>query len=162
MILLSDEVLNPQQAIDAVLQSSDGAHVLFTGVVRDHARGRAVTGLELSAHATLARAQMKRIVEEVRARFGLECAILHRLGWVPVGEATVVICVASSHRAEAFEACRFAIDALKFEVPIWKLEHTAGGAFWIEGDESFASDAPSVREAGPVREVGPVTEADTS
>jgi molybdopterin synthase catalytic subunit len=78
---------------------------------------------------------MRRIVEQVRERWGLACAILHRFGYLAVGEASVVVCVASAHRAEAFEACRWAIDTLKSEVPIWKKEYARSGAVWIEGAE---------------------------
>lgn len=137
MVLLSPHPLNAQAAIDAVLTDSDGAYVLFVGVTRDHARGRSVTGLEYDAYAPLAESQMAKIVATVRERWGLAAAILHRTGYVAVGEPSVVICVASAHRAEAFDACRWAIDTLKTEVPIWKKEHATDGSFWIEGDTSI-------------------------
>src|SRR4051812_14556455 len=106
MILLTEALLEPQQAIDSVLTHSDGAYVLFVGVVRSHARGRAVTGLEYQAYVPMAEQQMHRLTDAVRDRWGLACSILHRFGYIPVGEAAVVVCVASSHRAEAFDACR--------------------------------------------------------
>ena len=132
MVLLTNEPLDPQRAVDAILTDVDGAYVLFVGVVRDHARGRTVTGLEYEAYRSMAERQMRRIVEEVRERWGLACAILHRFGYLAVGEASVVICVASSHRAEAFEACRHAIDRLKQVVPVWKKENWADGSTeWV-------------------------------
>jgi molybdopterin synthase catalytic subunit len=137
MILLTEEPLAPQQAVDAVMTHSDGAYVLFVGVVREHSRGRGVTGLEYQAYRPLAEAQMRRLVGEVRSRWGLASAILHRYGRLTVGEAAVVVCVSSAHRAEAFEACRWAIDTLKAEVPIWKKEFAADGTYWIEGDDAF-------------------------
>lgn len=137
MVLLTDEPLNPEQAANAVITESDGAYVLFVGVVRDHARGRAVTGLEYQAYRPMAERQMRRVVDQVRERWGLACAILHRFGFLQVGEASVVICVASAHRAEAFDACRWAIDTLKRDVPIWKKEHARDGTFWIEGDAAI-------------------------
>lgn len=137
MVLLTDEVLDPDQAARAVMTNSDGAYVLFVGVVRDHARGRSVTGITYDVYKPLAEKQMTRIVEQVRERWGLACAILHRFGYLAVGEASVVVCVASSHRAEAFDACRWAIDALKTDVPIWKKEHAGDGTFWIEGDDAL-------------------------
>ncbi len=125
--------------MDAVLTDSDGAYVLFVGVTRDHARGRNVTGLEYDAYKPLAESEMARIVAAVRERWGLAAAILHRTGYVAVGDPSVVICVASAHRAEAFDACRWAIDTLKTNVPIWKKEFAADGTFWIEGDVSVPS-----------------------
>ncbi|MBC8135915.1 MAG: molybdenum cofactor biosynthesis protein MoaE [Fibrella sp.] len=137
MVSLSPQPLDAQVAIDAVLTDSDGAYVLFVGVTRNHARGRSVTGLEYDAYKPLAENQMARIVATVRERWGLAAAILHRTGYVAVGEPSVVICVASAHRGEAFDACRWAIDTLKTDVPIWKKEHATDGTFWIEGDASI-------------------------
>ena len=143
MVLLSPEPLDPQTAIDAVLTNADGAYALFVGVTRNHARGRAVTGLTYDAYKPLAESQLRFLVDVVRDRYGLACAILHRVGYVAVGEPSVVICVASPHRAAAFAACEWAINALKADVPIWKKEHAADGTYWIEGDASvaIASDA---------------------
>jgi len=137
VVLLTEEPLLIQTAIEAVLTDADGAYVLFVGVVRENARGRAVVGLEYQAYRPLAEKQMASIVAQVRERWGLSCAILHRIGYLSVGEPSVVICVASPHRAEAFDACRFAIDTLKQEVPIWKKEFATDGSFWIEGEESI-------------------------
>ena len=140
MVLLSPKPLDSRVAIDAVLTDSDGAYVLFVGVTRDYARGRSVTGLEYDAYRPLAEKQMARIVADVRERWGLAAAILHRTGYVAVGEPSVVICVASAHRAASFDACRWAIDTLKSDVPIWKKEHAADGTFWIEGDVSVPAE----------------------
>ena len=143
MILLTEHALNPQTAVDAVMKDTDGAYVLFVGVVRNHSRGRAVSGLEYQAYRPMAEEQMRRLVEEVHRRWGLACAILHRFGPLSVGEASVVICVSGAHRAESFDACRWAIDTLKADVPIWKKEFATDGTYWIEGDE-----APPAKEPG--------------
>lgn len=140
MVLLTEEPLDPQQAVDAVMTASDGAYVLFVGVVRDHSRGRAVTGLEYQVYRPMAERQMQRLVAQVRERWGLPCAVLHRFGRLAVGEASVVICVASAHRAEAFAACQWAIDTLKAEVPIWKKEYAADGTYWIEGEDAIPQE----------------------
>ena len=139
MVLLTTEPLQPQQAVDAVMTDSDGAYVQFVGVVRNHSKGRSVTGLEYQVYAPMAVAQLEKLVADVKARWGLACAILHRYGFIPVGETAVVVCVASSHRAEAFEACRWAIDTLKNDVPIWKKEFCPDGTFWIEGEEAITA-----------------------
>jgi molybdopterin synthase catalytic subunit len=137
VVLLTTEPLDSEVAIRHVMTDADGAYVLFVGVVRDHAKGRKVTGLEYQVYAPMAEKQMARLVDEVRSRWGLTAAILHRYGAIPVGEAAVVVCVASPHRAEAFEACRWLIDTLKADVPIWKKEFAADGTYWIEGDEAI-------------------------
>lgn len=147
MILLTTEPLDPAEATRHVMTAHDGAYVLFVGVVRDHARGRAVTGLEYQVYAPMAEQQMRRIVDAVRERWGLACAILHRYGYIGVGEASVVVCVASAHRAEAFDACRWAIDTLKADVPIWKKEFAANGTFWIEGEDSVPAATGGAAEA---------------
>jgi molybdopterin synthase catalytic subunit len=141
MILLTTEKLSPEQAIHAVMTPADGAYVLFVGVVRNHSRGRAVTGLEYEVYAPMAEKQMQHLVDEVKSRWGLACSILHRYGYIAVGEEAVVVCVAGAHRAEAFDACRWTIDTLKAEVPIWKKEFATDGTYWIEGEESIRTQA---------------------
>ena len=141
MVLLSPEPLNPQTVVNAVLTTGDGAYVLFVGVTRNRARGRDVTGLEYDAYKPLAESQMQKIVTGVLEKWGLACAISHRTGYVAVGEPSVMICVASPHRAEAFAACEWAIDTVKADVPIWKKEFAADGTYWIEGDASVPASA---------------------
>lgn len=111
-----------------------GAVLLFLGNVRDHHAGRAVAGLTYSAYRAMAEKALDRIAGELEAGSGkLRVAIVHRLGEVPVGEASVVIAVASAHRQAAYEASRSALERLKREVPIWKRERYAGGeTVWRE------------------------------
>jgi molybdopterin synthase catalytic subunit len=114
--------------------TADGALALFTGVVRNENRGRAVLRLEYEAYEEMALAEMETICAEVRRRWPIsQIRVVHRLGRLEVGETSVAVAVASPHRAEAFEACRFAIDTLKRTVPIWKKEFYADGAMWLEG-----------------------------
>ena len=143
MIRLTSTPLDPDEAVRAVLTDTDGAYVLFVGVVRNHSRGKTVTGLEYQAYAPLAVSQMEKIADEVREKWGLACAILHRTGYVAIGEAAVVVCVAASHRGDAFEACKWAIDTIKTDVPIWKREFADDGTYWIEGSDALpaAGDA---------------------
>lgn len=110
-----------------------GAVVSFSGTARDHADGRDdVTGLEYEAYEEQARPRMRAIVAEARAQWPEigRVALIHAVGSVPVGQSAVVVAVSAPHRAEAFEAARFTIDALKATVPIWKRETWAGGADW--------------------------------
>ena len=116
--------------------TTDGAGgvVTFTGVVRDNARGKRVRALEYDAYPEMAESEMARIAEDVARRWP-ECAValVHRIGRLDIGECSVVVVAACPHRAEAFEACRYAIDTLKATVPIWKKELYADGEEWVEG-----------------------------
>ncbi len=110
-----------------------GAVVVFSGTVRDHHQGRTVELLTYAAYRPMALETLERIAAELEAKADVRVALVHRLGDVPVGEPSVVIAVASPHRAAAYEASREALERLKREVPIWKREHYAGGdAAWRE------------------------------
>ncbi len=113
-----------------------GAVVLFVGRVRDATGGRRVTGLTYDAYRPMAEAALTRIVDDLEAGAeGLEVAIVHRLGEVGVGEASVAIAVAAPHRGAAYQASRTALERLKTEVPIWKRERFADGeARWREAE----------------------------
>jgi molybdopterin synthase catalytic subunit len=116
---------------------ADGALCLFVGVVRNENRGRRVERLEYEAYEEMARPLMEEIAAETRSRYPVSAVrLVHRLGSLEIGEASVAVAVASRHRAEAFAACRFAIDALKAKVPIWKKEHYTDGSAWLEGPGS--------------------------
>ena len=112
---------------------ADGAHCTFVGVVRDHNAGRAVLYLEYEAFEEMALPLMEEIAAEAGRRWPVTAiTIVHRLGRLEIGEASVAVAVVSPHRAEAFAACRYAIDTLKATVPIWKKEFYADGAVWLE------------------------------
>jgi len=111
----------------------DGALCLFLGVVRGDNDGRPVLRLEYEAYEDMALPMMEELAADTRRRFGVsEVRIVHRLGRLEVGEVSVAVAAASPHRAEAFAACRHAIDTLKARVPIWKKEFYADGAVWRE------------------------------
>lgn len=114
----------------AVSDPGFGAILVFEGVARDHFEGRPVRRLAYEAYPELALPVLDEILAEVAARFGARAAIVHRLGEVPVTEPTVVIAVGAPHRAEAYEASRYAIEALKARLPVWKKEIYADGAAW--------------------------------
>jgi molybdopterin synthase catalytic subunit len=113
---------------------ADGALCLFLGVVRNENAGRPVLHLEYEAYDEMALGMMEDIAARAAARWPVgEVRVVHRLGRLEIGEASVAVAVASPHRGEAFEACRFVIDTLKATVPIWKKEFYADGAVWLEG-----------------------------
>jgi molybdopterin synthase catalytic subunit len=120
-------------AVERAVQSpACGGIVTFVGRVREQSRGRSVQYLEYEAYPEMAVAKMQEIVAAIRERWDTDrVAIVHRLGRLEIGEASVAIAVAAPHRREAFEACRYAIDRLKEEVPIWKKEVTPDGEEWI-------------------------------
>jgi molybdopterin synthase catalytic subunit len=118
----------------AVTGPGDGGVVTFQGVVRDNARGKRVRYLEYDVYPEMAEEQMRGIAEEVARRWETRAvAMVHRIGRLEIGECSVVVVVACPHRAEAFEACRYAIDTLKANVPIWKKEAYEDGEEWVEG-----------------------------
>jgi molybdopterin synthase catalytic subunit len=119
---------------ETVTTRGDGGVVTFQGVVRDNARGKQVRSLEYDAYTEMAEQQMAQIAAEVEARWeDSTVAMVHRIGGLEIGECSVVVAVACPHRAEAFEACRYAIDTLKSTVPIWKKEIYIDGEEWVEG-----------------------------
>ena len=118
----------------AVEDPAVGGIVTFAGVVRDNARNKRVRYLEYDAYPEMAEQEMARIAAEVERRWQTNrLAMVHRIGRLEIGECSVVVIVASPHRAEAFEACRYAIDTLKSTVPIWKKEVAEDGEEWVEG-----------------------------
>jgi molybdopterin synthase catalytic subunit len=135
---VQSEALDPRSTEALVAHPGAGAIATFIGTVRDHGRNRAVTHLEYEAYAPAAELSMAQIGDEIRERWGIDhVAIVHRVGSLPVGEASVVISVASAHRDAAFEACRYAIQRIKEIVPIWKKEHYVDGATWLGSEQDY-------------------------
>ena len=134
--------------VRAVRDPGAGAVVTFLGTTRNENAGRHVVRLEYEAFTRMAMKEMRRLAADARRRWPLrKVAMAHRIGTVPVGQASVAIAVSAAHRAEAFAACHWLIDRLKEIVPIWKREHFRGGEVWIGPQQS----APA-RRAG--RRVG--------
>ncbi len=132
-VALMAEALPVAAAAAWVVRPDCGATVTFTGTARDHAPGRpGVHRLEYEAYEGPALTRLRSLAQEVRRRWPAvaRVALLHRTGVVDLGDAAVVVAVSSPHRAESFEAARFAIDELKRSVPIWKREAWQGGESW--------------------------------
>jgi molybdopterin synthase catalytic subunit len=120
-ITLTSQAIQPELLLREVGGQGEGAVVLFTGTIRPEEQGRAISGIDYEIYPEMARVQMQRIAQEIKRRWPiLDLRIVHRHGWVPVGEAAVAVAVASAHRKEAFEACSHAIERIKDAVPIWK------------------------------------------
>ncbi len=148
---LTDTPIDIAAVERSVAGAGRGAVLLFLGTVRDHHRGRKVDRLIYSAYRPMAQQILERIAGELETGAErLRVAIVHRLGEVPVGEASVVIATASPHRAAAYQASREALERLKREVPIWKREHYADGeAVWREEEPLVATSpgAPATARA---------------
>lgn len=134
-VMLTRERIDAERMVAGLKRGEDGAVVVFDGIVRDNTRGRRTLYLVYEAYEEMALAQMRALAEKAIADFAIrEVAIVHRLGRIEIGESSVLIAVASAHRAAAFDACRWLIDTLKTTVPIWKKEHFEDGAVWADGE----------------------------
>jgi molybdopterin synthase catalytic subunit len=138
---VSDVRLDEAAVRDAVGAASDGAVVVFLGVVRDHDGGRPVTALEYSAHPDAERF-LRECCERVAASTGLRVAAAHRVGALKVGDVALIAAVASAHRREAFLACASLVDEIKAGVPIWKRQRFSDGdSEWVGLDHGSAGPA---------------------
>ena len=127
--------IDPAAVVVPMKRGEDGAVVVFEGIVRNNTKGRKTLYLDYHAYDDMAIKQMDVIVEEAKAKFGIDQAkVVHRLGDLEVGEISVLIVVTSAHRGAAFDASRFLIDTLKKTVPIWKKEYFEDGVVWADGD----------------------------
>ena len=131
-IKITDKLLQSNDAEAFCSSEKAGGTVVFIGTTRDNTKGREVLKLEFEAYRSMAEREMKKIAKSVVEKWNaLRVAIHHREGTVYPGEIAVVIAVATPHRAEAFEACKYAIDTLKETVPIWKKEIFEDGEMWV-------------------------------
>jgi molybdopterin synthase catalytic subunit len=138
LIHITHNVLDPGRAVALVQHPGAGAIATFVGTTRDHTGDRRVLRLEYEAYRPMADEQLKRVSDEMIARWDLTgVAIHHRLGRLEIGEASLVVAVSSAHRQAAFEACHFSIDRIKQIVPIWKKEFFEGGEVWVGSQEDF-------------------------
>ena len=130
---LQHDPLDPAALVASVSAPDRGALATFIGLVRDHHGGRDVLGLEYSAYGAMAEATCAAIVAEAERQWRVRIALAHRLGGLVVGEAAVVVVAASAYREAAFDACRWVIEAVKAQVPIWKREQYRDGTeAWVD------------------------------
>jgi molybdopterin synthase catalytic subunit len=132
MSYLTDDPIDAHALVARVMRPSDGAYVLFEGVVRNHHEGKTVESIFYDAYRPMAEKEIDAIVRETTAHYpDVALAVVHRLGHLVVGDSSIAIVASSPHRAEAFEACRMMIDRIKETVPIWKKERGPGGEEWV-------------------------------
>lgn len=136
LVSVGPEPLSIDLAVEHIRSGQCGAMAIFVGTVRDSSDGRdGVVSLDYESYPGRAEEALSRVAVATREKVPdlHRIAILHRTGNLEVGEASVIVAVSTPHRAESFEAARFAIDTLKEEVPIWKKETWEDGSAWVEG-----------------------------
>jgi molybdopterin synthase catalytic subunit len=132
---ITREVIDSQSFARSMQRPEDGAVVVFEGVVRNNTKGRSTDYLEYECYESMALEQMARIGQEIAAQFAISrIGVIHRLGRLQVGEASVAVVTTAPHRKAAFEAAFEGINRLKREVPIWKKEFFTDGAVWVDGE----------------------------
>ena len=135
LITLTREPIEAENLVAAAKRGEDGAVVIFDGIVRNNSRGRKTLHLDYEAYEEMALKQMDQLAAQAREQFRVrQITVVHRLGRLEVGETSVLVIVASAHRAAAFDACRWIIDTLKKTVPIWKKETFVDGVVWADGE----------------------------
>jgi molybdopterin synthase catalytic subunit len=133
--LIVRNAIDVQGTLAGLKRGEDGAALVFEGIVRNQTRGRRTLYLDYEAYEEMALALMESLAGQALKQFQVrDVALVHRLGRLEIGETSVLIAVASAHRAAAFDACRWLIDTLKRTVPIWKKEHFEDGAVWADGE----------------------------
>ena len=146
---ITHDPIDSRALADRLKRPHDGAVVVFEGVVRDNTKGRKTSYLEYHGYEDMALSQMQRIGEEIAGRYGIgRIGMVHRLGRLAIGEASVAVVATAPHRRPAFEAALAGIDRLKKEVPIWKKEIFADGAEWVEGEWEPSLLAGTTRDDG--------------
>lgn len=131
-IKITSTPINIADCIQWVMDPACGAIDIFIGTVRDQTKEKKVVRLEFEAYQTMAEIEMRKIAATVLRKFPvLKILIHHRIGALRIGDVPVVIAACAAHRADAFDACRYAIDTLKETVPIWKKEIFEDGAVWV-------------------------------
>jgi molybdopterin synthase catalytic subunit len=139
--------MNAEELVKLVQRPEAGAVTLFYGDVRNHNEGRSVERLEYEAHESMALRKMREVAAETRQRFPEVCevGVWHRIGTLEIGETSLLVAVSSPHRKDAFEACHWCVDRIKEVVPVWKKEHWADGAAWVEGHTVQAPQGSAIR-----------------
>ncbi len=140
MVAVTSDPINVTKLYEDVCTPESGGIDVFVGTVRNSSGGKSVQSVEYTAYLPMAEKQMALIEQEVRRQWDVhEVALVHRIGVLEVGEVAVVTAVSATHRKEAFEACRYAIDRIKSIVPIWKKEIAGDGKILAEGQHSLKS-----------------------
>ena len=152
MIEITSQPLDTDRILQSVQSDRAGASVLFVGTTRQFTHGRETIELDYECYHEMAIKKMSQLRYRAFEKWPLEhCTIVHRIGSVPVGQASVAIAVSTPHRSSSFEAAEWLIDTLKKEVPIWKRECFADGTLeWIHPDPNVVQRKDSQRGSEPI------------
>lgn len=132
-VALTQDPIDMTALLARTQDPSAGALLTFLGTVRDHKQGRTVLRIDYEAYEPMVLKELRRIGETLFERWPvLRAVLVHRVGTLQVGEASVALLIATAHRAPGFEALRYAIEALKKDVPVWKKEHFEDGEVWVQ------------------------------
>ena len=134
-VRITRQPIDPARVLALVGDEEAGGAVLFVGTIRRRSGGKTVEGLTYEVYREMAERRMREIEVRVRKKWPVvRVAMVHRYGPLKVGDVSVAVAVSCEHRAEAFEACRYAIDTIKGTLPMWKKERFRGGAqAWVKG-----------------------------
>ena len=132
-MFITDQPISTPQFLSQNQDESCGASASFVGTVRNHHQGKSVEKLYYECYKAMANKQIGLIIDRIKETWGVyNIRLLHRVGWLEVGDVAIVIEVQSGHRAEAFEACRAVLEEVKKKIPIWKKEvYTSGQSDWV-------------------------------
>jgi molybdopterin synthase catalytic subunit len=145
---LTKSRIDPDSVLKQVQDREAGGTVLFLGTVRDNSEAGMVDLIRYEAYEPMAERKLRQIEEEVERKWPVKVKLVHRIGKLRVSEVSVAVAVSAPHRAEAFEACRHAIELIKRDVPIWKKERLADGReVWVEGHST--KPTPKTRKSSP-------------
>lgn len=135
MISITKDIIDQLKILEQLKDNSSGAVVFFTGIVRDHNSKKKVEGIFYEAYEEMVEEILKKIEKEISGNWNIKKFIaIHRIGYLKVGEISVIVGVSSEHRKEAFEACSYGIDNIKKRCPIWKKEEMeSGDSEWVRG-----------------------------
>lgn len=149
---ITKDAIDGGDVLARVGSSVDGAVVLFLGTVRNHHEGRGVEAIRYEAYESMAAEELRRVASDVAARFEMDrVAVVHRVGDLEVGEASVAVATSAPHRAEAFGAAQAIMEEIKRRVPVWKYEqYTDGTSAWVRGTPVDPASVSSTAPGGPV------------
>jgi len=135
MISITKDIIDQLKTLEQLKDNSSGAIVFFTGIIRDHNSKEKVEGIFYEAYEEMVEEILKKIEKEISGNWNIKKFIaIHRIGYLKVGEISVIVGVSSEHRKEAFEACSYGIDNIKKRCPIWKKEEMeSGDSEWVQG-----------------------------
>jgi molybdopterin synthase catalytic subunit len=144
---ITEQPLDLNILLSETENDQSGAMVAFAGTVRNHHEGKGVSGMSYSAYGPLAEKVLEELERETLEKFAIQaCRIVHRIGELGIGEASVLVVVRSAHRGDAFDAARYAMDTLKVRLPVWKHD------FYTDGSESYQDGVPLTTSEAAERE----------